>query len=301
MSFLDDLKAQFDRPNNALNQLIVINVVIYVVLVLLYLIATITGVEPIFALVYRQFSIPPVFGDFIYRPWTIISYAFAHSITDFFHILFNMLALYWFGRIIQDFLGSPKVINLYVLGALSGAVVYLLAFNTIPYYQERIGFPGMVGASGAVYAIAMAAATLAPNYQFNLLFFGPVRIKYIVGVYILISLVGSTGGNAGGNIAHLGGVLMGYVYIKQLQQGSDWGIWITSFIDWVKGLFQPSARIKVTHRKSTTSGTRTSSSAPKASSSDQAEIDRILDKISERGYEALSKEEKEKLFNASKR
>jgi xanthine/uracil/vitamin C permease (AzgA family) len=128
------------------------------------------------------------------------------------------------------------------------------------------------------------------------LFFGPVKIKYIVGFYIVLSFLGSVGSNAGGNIAHLGGALMGFIYIKQIQAGVNWGGWITTTLDWFKGLFKPSPSVKVTYRKS-----EPKKAASNFNKATQEEIDVILDKISDRGYESLSKEEKEKLFNASKK
>jgi hypothetical protein len=207
-----------------------------------------------------------------------------------------MLALYWFGRLFIEYLGSDKLVAVYVLGALAGGVMYLLMFNTIPFFIERSTFAGMVGASAAVYGVMVATATLLPDYTFNLLFFGPVRIKYIVAIYIAISFLGSVGPNAGGNLAHLGGALMGFVYTKQLQVGVNWGGWITAVIEWTKNLFSPRQNVKVTYRKR-----EESSKAKSFSKSSQAEIDHILDKISEKGYESLSKDEKEKLFNASKK
>ncbi len=155
----------------------------------------------------------------------------------------------------------------------------------------------MIGASAAVYAIVVATATLIPDYTFFLLFIGPIRIKYIAAFYIFISFLGSVGDNAGGNIAHLGGALMGFIYIKQLQAGVNWGSWVTVTLDWFKGLFTAKPKVKVTYRKQYSESQR-----PKAKSSvSQDEIDAILDKISDGGYESLTKEEKEKLFNASKK
>lgn len=298
--FKDDFKNAFNRPNSAHTQLIIINVVVFLFLALLSLLAQF-GLTGVFEVVYDQFTIPPAFSEFITRPWTIITYAFAHSLGDIFHILFNMLVFYWFAKLIIEYLGSDKVISLYVLGALAGGVAYLLVYNFIPFYIERSGFPGMVGASAAVYAVTVAAATLMPNYTFFLLFIGPVRIKYIAAFYIVLSFLGSAGPNAGGNIAHLGGALIGYLYIVQLQKGSDWGSWIISFIDWVKSFFKPNSKIKVSYKKPKGSSSRSSSASGKASSASQDEIDAILDKISEKGYESLTKEEKQKLFNASKK
>lgn len=293
---LDEFKNAFQRPNNAHVQLIIINVVVFLVLVVFYVFAKVGGFEFVFSAVHNQFLIPPKFADFILRPWTILTYAFAHSLTDLFHILFNMLSLYWFGKLIIEYLGSDKLIALYVLGALAAGVTYLLLFNTVPFFKERADFPGMVGASGAVFAIMVAAATLLPNYTFFMLFFGPVKIKYIALFFIVGSFIGTVGSNAGGNVAHLGGALMGFVYIKQLQAGVNWGGWITAMLNWCVGLFKPSSKVKVTYRK--TEPRKPGSNFNKAT---QAEIDTILDKISDRGYESLSKEEKEKLFNASKK
>lgn len=294
----EEFKNAFNRPNNGHAQLIVINVVVFLLLAVVYVFSKIGGFDAFFEVVHNQFLIPPKFAEFILRPWTIITYAFAHSLTDIFHILFNMLALYWFGRLFIEYLGNDKLIAVYVLGALAGGIVYLLMFNTVPFFIERSEFSGMVGASAAVYAVMVGAATLMPNYTFFLLFLGPVRIKYIVLFYIILSFLGSVGPNAGGNLAHLGGALMGFVYIKQLQVGVNWGGWITSTLDWLKGLIEPRPKVKVSYRKDEPKKKTTVSGFPKAS---QEEIDAILDKISDRGYESLSKEEKEKLFNASKK
>lgn len=293
---LEEFKNAFSRPNNGHVQLILINVAIFLVMGVMNVFSTVLKFDDLFLIIHNQFSIPPRLLDFVQRPWTLISYAFMHDLRGIMHILFNMLFLYWFGKLFIEYLGSAKLIALYVLGALAAGVTYLLVFNTIPYFKEIADFPGMVGASGAVYAVMVATATLIPDYTFFLLFLGPVRIKYIAGFYILISFLGSVGANAGGNIAHLGGALMGYVYVKQLQAGINWGGWITSILTWFGNLFTPSPKVKVTYRKD--GGAKRPSAAHGIS---QQEIDAILDKISEGGYESLSKEEREKLFKASKK
>ena len=295
---LEEFKNAFSRPNHAHVQLIIINVVVFLAVGVIFVFSRILSFESVFAVIHNQFSIPPKFSDFILRPWTIISYAFMHDLYSIFHILFNMLALYWFGRLFIEYLGSDKLIALYILGALAAGVCYLLVFNTVPYFKNQADFPGMVGASGAIYAVMVAAATLMPNYTFFLFFFGPVKIKYIVGFYIVVSFLGSVGANAGGNIAHLGGALMGFVYIKQLQIGLNWGGWITAVTDWSKDLFNPRPKVKVSYRKNETANGKKYTNLSGIS---QREIDDILDKISDGGYESLTKEEKEKLFKASKK
>ena len=300
---LEEFRNAFQRPNNAHVQLIFINVVVFLVLAVLYVFSTAAKFTPFFDAIHAQLAIPAPFFTFLTKPWTLITYSFVHDLTGIFHILFNMLAFYWFGKLFIEYLGSDKLIALYVLGAIAGGVSYLIVYNTIPFYGERIPVHGMVGASAAVYAVLVATATLLPDYTFFLLFLGPVKIKYIAFAYIVISLLGSVGGNAGGNVAHLGGALIGFVYIKQLQIGVNWGTWITATLDWIKGLFASQPKVKVTYRNPEPKSKSTSSSKPasRPSKASQDEIDAILDKISDRGYESLSKEEKEKLFNASKK
>jgi membrane associated rhomboid family serine protease len=143
---LEEFKNAFNRQNNGHVQLIIINVVIFVVLGILSVFPTVLGFESIFRVIHSQFVIPPLFADFLTRPWTIITYAFAHDLTGILHILFNMLTLYWFGKLFVEYLGSDKLIALYILGALAAATFYLLMFNTVPYFKTQSNFSGMVGA-----------------------------------------------------------------------------------------------------------------------------------------------------------
>jgi membrane associated rhomboid family serine protease len=292
----EEFKNAFQRHNNGHVQLIIINVAVFLVLVVLFVFSTALEFPEFFGAIHRQIAIPAPLFQFLQKPWTIITYAFVHDWTGIFHILFNMLVFYWFGKLFVEYLGSDKLVAVYFLGAIAGAVAYLIVYNVIPFYQARVPIGGMVGASAAVYAIVVATATLLPDYTFFLLFLGPVRIKYIAAFYIVVSFLGSVGPNEGGNVAHLGGALIGFIYIKQLQAGVNWGSWITAVIEWCKGLFTPKPNVKVTYRKEAAT-----KKATKASTISQDEIDTILDKISDGGYESLTKEEKEKLFNASKK
>ena len=292
----EEFKNAFSRTNNGHVQLILLNVILFIALAVVYVVATVSGYGNVFRLVHDQFSLSPVPSEFLTRPWTLITYAFAHSLSDIWHILFNMISLYWFGRLFLEYLGNDRLIALYVLGALAGGILYLLLSNTIPFFQAHAA-TGMVGASAAIYAIMVGCATLLPDYTFLLLFFGPVRIKYIAFFFILLSFLGTVSANAGGNIAHLGGALMGFVYVRQLQRGRNLGGWITAILKAIGGLFQRKPRIRVEYRREGPSVSRKETTA----SVSQQEIDAILDKISERGYESLSREEKEKLFRAGKK
>lgn len=296
----EEFKNAFQRHNNAHVQLIIINVAIYVALAIVLVFSTIAQHGEIFSAIFNRITLPGTFLEFIQQPWTLITHAFIHEyggVRAVLHIFFNMLTFYWFGKLFIEYLGSDKLVAVYVLGILFGALFLLLAHNSIPYYIQQNNLRGF-GASAAVNAVIVATATLLPDYTFFLLFIGPVRIKWIAAFYVFLSFLGAIGGNGGGNIAHLGGALIGYVYIKQLQAGINWGSWITATLYWIKSLFQPRPKVKVTYRKEEPKGRKTTSVATKAS---QDEIDAILDKISDRGYESLSKEEKEKLFNASKK
>ncbi|MTI29590.1 rhomboid family intramembrane serine protease [Xanthovirga aplysinae] len=296
-SLLEEFKSAFKKRDNSLIQLILINIAVFVVLGVLGVLSIPMGFSPLMESINRQLAIPSNFSLFLSRPWTIITYAFMHA--GILHIFFNMLVMYWFGKLLMEYIGSRKLLSLYILGALAGGVIYLLVYNFVPYYAGINS--QMVGASAAVYAIVVAAATLLPDYTFFLLFIGPVRLKYIAAIYILISLLGTAGANAGGNIAHLGGALIGYLYVSQMRKGIDLGKPVLKIIAFFKNLdlFKKKSKIKVTYHRTNTS----QSSAPKSkmSKTEQAEIDAILDKISASGYESLSKEEKQKLFNASKK
>jgi membrane associated rhomboid family serine protease len=296
----EEFKNAFRRYNNGHVQLIIINLAVFVVMGVIMVITKVGGLDEVWPVIHEQFQIPARFPEFITRPWTLLTYMFMHDISGILHILFNMLIMYWFGRLFVEYLGSDKLVAIYLLGGIAGGVAYLLAYNIVPYFvtQSQAVRIGMVGASASVNAIVVATAALLPNYTFFLLLIGPVRIKYIAAVIVFLSFLGTVGDNAGGNIAHLGGALMGYIYMKQLQSGINWGGWITVTLDWFKDLFKEKPRVKVSYRKDR--GTVKPVSGEKAGYT-QEEIDRILDKISEGGYESLTKDEKEKLFNASKK
>lgn len=215
-----------------------------------------------------------------------------------------MLNLYWFGQLVREYLGERKLLSLYILGGIAGGILYILSYNFIPYFADRAAYSFMIGASASVLAIVVGAATLLPNFAFNLILIGPIRIKYIAAFLVLLSISGAVGDNAGGNIAHIGGALIGWVFIKQLQRGTDMGRPVHAVLDFFTGLFKRKPNLKVTHRRTTgttTANGSTSSTVGQPGKPSQYEIDRILDKISSSGYESLSKEEKQKLFQASQK
>ncbi len=296
----DDFRSEFSKPNNTLVQLILVNTVVYLAVVTLHVVSHLGSMPDTYLLVVRNLAIPASIGEFIHRPWTLLTHIFAHE--EILHILFNMLFLYWFGRLIDEYLGNRRLVGLYIIGGIAGGLFYLVMYNLVPYFQNQIGSTQMLGASAAALSVAVGAATLLPNYTFHLLFFGAVRIKYIV-----LSFAQTVGPNAGGNIAHLGGAFMGFFYVKLLQNGTDLGRPIYWMMESWSNLLRPKPAVKVSYRQRSSAGTQaatyasTGTSAAALSTPDQDEVDTILDKISRSGYESLTREEKQKLFRASQR
>lgn len=228
-------------------------------------------------------AMPAYLPKLVIRFWTPVSYQFMHA--GILHILFNMLWLFWMGQIFEEFLGNKRTVGLYLLGGLFGAAFFAASYNLFPFFTSgNAALSGVVvGASASVMAIIVGTATIVPNYTIQLLLFGSVKLKWLVLVYVLIDLLGVTGPNAGGQIAHLGGALFGFVYVKQVQKGNDW-------IASISGLFKRKSKLKVVANNK---------DKQPAGKPRQEEIDRILDKISATGYEKLTKQEKEILFRAS--
>ena len=300
MSIVQDIRSAFSRRDNALMQLILLNVLVFAGLIVLRTILTVSSASGYYPPVMRQFELSSALPVLLRHPWTVLTYAFTHE--GFFHILFNLLNLYWFGQLVREYLGDRRLVSIYVLGALAGAAIFLVSYNLIPAFRPMVGSP-MIGASAAVTAIIVAGATLLPDFTFMLILIGPVKIKWIAAVVVLISLAGVNGGNPGGEIAHLGGALLGFVFIKQLQAGRDLGRPVQAVGNFVSNLFsrRPAMRVSTTRRAEPVAAAAPGSGKKPAVAGQplQDEIDSILDKISRSGYESLSKEEKQKLFRAS--
>ena len=286
---IEDIKNAWNKKDNGLIKIIIINIIVFVSVSFIQVILTISGLSSFFTLLINKLMLPASLGTFILQPWSIISYFFLHM--NFMHILWNMLFLYWFGKIITDNIGNNALISLYVLGGIIGGLLYMATYNIIPYYGERVSESLMLGASAGVFSVVVGSATLMPNYTFYLLLIGPVRIKYIALFYVLLSFFDVAGSNAGGEIAHLGGAFIGYIFIKQLQNGVNIGEGIINLIN----LFNKKKRKKES-KKDVSQNIRKGSMEPS-----QDEVDKILDKISDSGYSSLTKKEKERLFNASKK
>lgn len=308
-NFWENLRNAFKHTDNSLYKLIAINILVFFAVLVVRVFMTIGGLGNLYAEALQYLMMPASLSRLITQPWSIFTYMFLHE--GIFHILFNMLFLYWFGQLVHQFLGSRKLANLYILGGMAGAAFYVLIYNLAPYFSQSVDSSLMLGASAGVFAIVVGAATLSPNTTFFLILIGPVKIKYIAMFYVLLSFANSAGANAGGELAHLGGALLGYLYIVQLRRGVDLGVPVQKVGIFFEDLFSGKRRqkVKVSYRKPKSSGsfssfTKSKKSSPKSTDpaeTTQEEIDKILDKIADRGYEALNKEEKRKLFEFSKR
>jgi membrane associated rhomboid family serine protease len=291
-SITNDIKHQF-RYGNMVMKLIFVNAGVFLFVNIFSLLFLILSKPEIGLIPEEQLSLPLNFQQLFYQPWSIITYMFMHA--SVLHILFNMLWLYWFGEIFVLYLSEKKILPLYFLGGISGAFLSLLAINFIPAFEAYRSVP-MVGASAAVIAIVFAAATLNPEHQLQLFLIGRVPLKYVALIPLLIDIVSIRNGNAGGYIAHIGGALSGYFYIKALQGGFDFASPFNKLFDGITNLFKPKSNIKVTYKNEARQAANIS-----RTKTEQQRVDEILDKIARSGYDSLTKEEKDFLFNYSKK
>ncbi len=270
---------------NIVEKIIFITVAIFIFTYLLNTFSFLFKIEG--NIMINWFALKPDFNTLLSKPWTLISYGFLHS--GFFHILFNMLFLYYIGIIFLDFFSSKQFLVYYFLGIISGGVFYMLSYNYLPGLQTQKTV--LVGASAGVTAVLIGIASLIPQYSLRFRFIGNIKLLYIALAFIILDSVQIPAGNAGGHIAHLGGALIGYLLTKQFQQGK-------SLIFWIENLFRPNRKkpLKTVYKNKSVPQTKTNKS-----DSQQVQIDRILDKISKSGYETLTKEEKDFLFKIGKK
>lgn len=298
---LDDLKRTF-RQGNIVVRLIYINVAVFVLGLLLAVVLGLFNIDINYLL--RDLYLPADLLQLLRRPWTLITYMFMHA--GIWHLLGNMLWLYWFGKLFLYFFSSKHLRGLYVVGGLAGALLYIVAYNLFPAFSTQLYSATLVGASASVLAIAIATAVREPDFRINLMLIGPVKLKYFALFIVLFDVLYVESDNAGGHLAHLGGALAGWWFVRGLGQGYDVTHWVNVCIDAVGGLFhkrgrkprKPKMKVHVNNAR----GNRAADyeyNARKKTQSD--EVDRILEKLKKSGYSSLSEEEKRKLFEASNR
>jgi len=295
MNIIDTVKQTF-KQGNSLIRLIYINAGVFVLLKLALIILLLFNHSGSFILSYL--AIPADLTQLIYRAWTPLTYMFLHE--GFLHIFFNMFTLFWFGRIFTMYFSEKQLVGLYLFGGLLAAMFYVIAYNIFPYYSQSLHQSLLLGASGSIMAIIVATAFRSPDMEMQLLFLGGIKLKYIAIFFVLTSLFGITSNNGGGELAHLGGALAGYLFVVSLRQGKDLTKGLNRILDAITNLFGP-RKLKVKSNPNRRSSTMSDAEFNMNKVRNMAEIDRILDKIKTSGYESLSTEEKKRLFEQGKK
>ncbi|MEO2129468.1 MAG: rhomboid family intramembrane serine protease [Christiangramia sp.] len=285
-------------------KLIAINVLVFVLFFLIRTIVFLFQTSGDFLMQWFVFPDDPM--EFLLKPWSIITYSFLHA--GIWHILSNMLILYFSGIYFLNYFSPKRLLNYYFLGVIIGALVYMASYNLFPVFQAN-GKSYLIGASAGVMAVLIGIATYIPNMRVRLMFLGSIKFWWIAAFLVIVDIVQIPMGNAGGHFAHLGGAALGYIYTTQLQKGNDIGKWFENLVDGIANLFKPKserrAKMKTVYRNKTqrakTTTSRTSSASSRLNKDEkQKKVDAILDKISKSGYDSLTKAEKDFLFQAGK-
>jgi len=290
----EELKKIFFSKNN-MSRLLLINTAVFVAITLingfLWLFGY-GGINP----VVTWFAVPSDINELLVKPWTVFTYMFLHE--GFFHLLVNMIMLYFGSILFLEYLSQKKLLLTYLLGGLAGALFFIAAFNVFPAFDAIKQGAYALGASASVLAIFIAIATYVPDYVVHLFLFGKVKMKYLAIAFVIIDLLSIQSNNPGGHIAHLGGALWGFVYALSLRRGNN----LLGFFENIK---MPSFGKRAKYKGFNTM--RPSSGRPmnddeysKKRAASQHEVDKILDKIARSGYASLTKAEKDLLFRSSK-
>jgi membrane associated rhomboid family serine protease len=293
MGLWDEIKDSF-RKGNYLTRLIYINIAVFLAISVVSIIGYLMKNPLISENTISFLAIPASLKTLLIRPWTIITYMFTHK--DIWHILFNMLWLYWFGRIFLEYLDQRKLVAVYLLGGICGAIIYVLSFNIFPVYDDQLISSVAIGASASVMAVVIAIAAYVPNYTIQLFLFGRIRIIYIALTIFVLTSIMDFSVNSGGKLAHIGGALFGYLYVLNIRKGRDIGKWLNKALDSIATLFKPRQKLKVTYKKPANDYDYN-----KVKAEHQVKINIILDKISKGGYDSLTKDEKDTLFRESQK
>jgi len=277
LNILNDIKLAYSKAN-IVEKIIYINVFLFLI----------TALFTTFTI--NWFALPTDLQSLLYKPWTIITYAFIHQ--RLFHILSNLLVLYYIGGLFLDFYNKKQFINFYFLGIIIGGIAFLAKY----YFANKIGAP-LGGASAAVSTIFVAIATKIPRYALRLRFIGSVELWVLAAIWVGLSILQLGNPDNGPAFAHLAGASFGFLYAKQLEAGNDIGSWFESILNFFSKLIpnKKSTPLKTVYKSSKKQNTN------EVSKTKQRKINDILDKISKSGYESLSKEEKDFLFRSGKK
>lgn len=298
-NIFEDLK-KFFFSRNMLSRLILINAAVFLLVNISYLFYYLFKINPGNSICGSEVSgityflaVPSNTSALLMRPWTVITYMFLHE--GFLHIFFNMIMLYFGGSLFMQYLGGKKLLSTYIFGGLSGAVFYILAFNFFPVFSELKYCSIAIGASASVLAVLVAIAMYIPDFTINLFMVFRVKMKYIALALIVIDLFSIQKENPGGHIAHLGGAFWGFIFIMSLKKNKDIYAIFNPIRIFFKNLFKPKPKLRVDYKNARPVS---DDEYNRIRAEKQQKIDEILDKISKRGYDSLSKEEKEFLFSS---
>lgn len=281
MSTWEKIQYEFYKGNSAIRQIIMINLAAFIFTIFVGVIARLSGFPPEDLLEY--FYIPSNIGKLIIRPWTILTNIFFHA--GFWHLLGNMILLYFIGRILEDFMDFKKIWKIFLYGGISGALLFVTSYNIFPVFNEVVGYKKLLGASGGVTAILVATGTYLPRYQIRPFGLFNVELRWVALFFVFRDLyMFPVSDNTGGLFAHMGGAIFGLVYVLNLQGRITRPNLNQKPFFWDRQRDERSRGPIITEKK------------PKPN---QEEVDAILDKISQSGYDSLSKHEKEILFKAS--
>ncbi|MDY0779869.1 rhomboid family intramembrane serine protease [Tenacibaculum sp. IB213877] len=284
MNELNNLKHRFKNAG-IVEQLIYINVAVFILVFVFNTFGYMFQVRTNFLI--KWFALPANFDDFITKPWTIVTYGFLHG--GFIHILLNLVALYYIGHLFKQYFTGKQLLNFYLYGTVFGGILFLVSYNYLPAFAKDAHNNILVGASAGISAIFIGIATYLPNYQLRIPLIGYIKLWHLASFWVLLDVIQIPAGNAGGHLAHLGGALFGFLYVRKASNKE------IDIFKPVKELFTKKNKpLKTVHN----SGNKRNRTAPK--SNNQEKIDAILDKISKSGYDALTKAEKEFLFKQGK-
>ena len=287
------------KSAGVVERFVYINVAVYIIVVFIGVFSVLFNACGVVDVFMRLFELPASISGIAARPWSFFVYMFLHG--QLLHILWNMVALYVFGKIFVNFYSIRHFVGVYILGGLVGGLFFVLAYNSFPYFRPMVNVSSLVGASASVLAIVVALAMRSPNYRIRLMFVGDVKLSTVAVVAVLMSFFMLSGDNAGGGFAHRGGVFAGWLVAYMLNKGVDITAVINKPIDWIATIFSGKRVSKKRKPKFTYSpgGRSADYRFNEKKKADEAEIDAILDKIKKGGYASLSEAEKQKLFRAS--
>lgn len=291
------------ESNNALFNLVAINAVIFVILGFTQIVYKVTtqGGPSVAGTLFQKdvldwIALPGNISRLATRPWTLLTGMFVH--VDAWMLISNMLWLWAFGYIMQDMTGNRQIIPLYLYGGIAGGVVFMLVCNFTP--GLRILSPELIGANTGIMALAIATTMVSPDYRIFPMLNGGIPLWILTIVYVAIDLAGLGSAAYAYHLSHAAGAAMGFVFIREFRKGRDWGSWMHNLYEWAINLAHPgNVKEKKVFKKELFYKNQGNPPYTKTPLITQQKVDELLDKISQKGYQHLTEEERELLKRAS--